>query len=159
MLAQQPLIQGYVSLLMERLRSGCESGEPIEITSWLNWTAFDIIGDLSFGAPFGCLEKSYYHPWIALFFDHIKGTAILAAARRYALGEFLLKLTMTKEQERKYRAHLNFTKESVARRLALKEERPDFMESMARALENKVSQHLTRHLFNNSPRPIANDKR
>ena len=73
---QEHLIGGYVDLLVKRLREDCteegyadEKGATrrprvLDIKSWYNWTTFDIIGDLAFGEPFGCLENRYYHPWV-----------------------------------------------------------------------------------------------
>jgi cytochrome P450 len=139
MLAQQPLIQRYVSILVEKLKAASKTGEAQEMTAWYNWTTFDIIGDLSFGEPFGCLENSYYHPWVALIFDHIRGTALLTAIRKCPFSELMVKMMMSKEDSEKYHTHLELSKANVAKRLALKEPRHDFMESIARAYEKSVS--------------------
>lgn len=45
---------------------------------WLNFLTSDIVGDLAFGAPFGCLEGSEYHPWVATIFHSIKTGASCA---------------------------------------------------------------------------------
>ncbi|KAM6529442.1 hypothetical protein FALCPG4_007578 [Fusarium falciforme] len=135
MLAQQPLIQNYVTMLIKKLKAASKTGEAQEMTAWYNWTTFDIIGDLSFGEPFGCLEKTYYHPWVALIFDHIKGTALLAAIRKFPFNDMIVKMMMTKEDKEKYHAHLEMSKASVSKRLALKVPRLDFLESIARAHE------------------------
>lgn len=34
------------------------------MTAWFNWTISDIIGALTFGESFGCLENQRMHPWI-----------------------------------------------------------------------------------------------
>jgi hypothetical protein len=41
-----------------------------------NFTTFDIIGDLAFGEPFGCLKNEKFHDWVALIFETIKIGAI-----------------------------------------------------------------------------------
>jgi len=143
MMAQQPLIQGYVSLLIEKLKTACKTGEAQDMTAWYNWTTFDVIGDLSFGEPFGCLDQSKYHPWVAMIFSHIKGTAFLAAIRKFPYADLLVKMLMSKEDHEKYQAHLALTKANVAKRLALKESRFDFVESMARAYEKGVRRPRT----------------
>ncbi|KAF6791999.1 cytochrome p450 [Colletotrichum musicola] len=72
MIAQQPLIQTQVDLLIQRLHEKCEGGDrALNMVSWYNWTTFDVIGDLAFGEPFGCLESAEYHPWVSVIFDSI----------------------------------------------------------------------------------------
>ena len=47
---QEPLIRGYIDLLIQRLNERCAGGsEPLNLGSWYNWTTFDVIGDLAFG--------------------------------------------------------------------------------------------------------------
>jgi cytochrome P450 len=56
--AQEPILLQYIDLLIERLREkvgvGTEANEDgvvIDILPWLNFTTFDIFGDLGFGEP------------------------------------------------------------------------------------------------------------
>ncbi|KAL7952092.1 cytochrome P450 [Trichoderma barbatum] len=133
MLEQQPLIQSYVDVLIDRLRENCDNGSrPMEMTSWYNWTTFDIIGDLAFGEPFGCLQNSDYHPWVSLIFNRIRGNAVSTALRRLPFGDGLIKLLVSKELIQQIHAHFQLTKEKVNKRLAEPSPRPDFMEVMAK---------------------------
>ncbi|GFP52263.1 trichothecene C-15 hydroxylase [Trichoderma asperellum] len=133
MLDQQPLIQGYVDMLINRLRESCDDGNrPMEMTSWYNWTTFDIIGDLAFGEPFGCLQNSDYHPWVSLVFQRIRGGAINNALRRFPFGERLIQFLIPKEARKKFHAHFQLTQEKVNKRLADTNPRPDFMEVMTK---------------------------
>ena len=59
--AQEPLIKRYIDSLMVQLRVHGESGaKPLNIVAWLNYTTFDMIGDLTFGEPFDCLGSADY---------------------------------------------------------------------------------------------------
>ncbi|KAF4461041.1 cytochrome P450 [Fusarium albosuccineum] len=137
MVAQQPLIQDYVSLLIQRLHEvSAEGRQPVEMTSWYNWTTFDIIGDLAFGEPFGCLKDSTYHAWVSLIFDRIRANAFNNVLRKYPFSEFMIKMLVSKETARKFRAHIELTKEKVGRRLATEDTRHDFMASMVNTKEN-----------------------
>jgi hypothetical protein len=49
----------YFDLLIKRLYENY--AKPINSVNWYNFTTFDIIGDLTFGEPFGCLENSKMH--------------------------------------------------------------------------------------------------
>jgi len=47
---QQPLIKGYIDLLIRRLREhGRDGTVPVDMVAWYNFTTFDVIGDLAFG--------------------------------------------------------------------------------------------------------------
>ncbi|KAI1501223.1 cytochrome P450 [Biscogniauxia marginata] len=82
---QEDLIMGYVNLLVKRLGEQADAGTPTNIVRWLNFTAFDIIGDLSFGDSFHSLEDNDYHPWILTLFQSIKGEGPNRIAKAYPL--------------------------------------------------------------------------
>ncbi|KAF9873045.1 cytochrome p450 [Colletotrichum karsti] len=131
MVAQEPLIQKQVDLLIQRLHENCEGGDKaLNMVSWYNWTTFDIIGDLAFGEPFGCLESSEYHPWVSVIFDNIHAGLYRNQFQRYALTRPFAKWLMPKDLKQKQKFHNQLSKEKVERRMALGESRPDFVQSM-----------------------------
>lgn len=140
MMEQQPLIQKYVDLLMKRLHENCQNGnKALEMTSWFNWTTFDVIGDLVFGESFGCLASSDYHPWVARIFDQISTVAIMVEVQRFAMGNLLLKFMIPKAMRKAANMHREFTSAKVAQRRAMTTPRPDFMQSMLRTDEKLAS--------------------
>jgi hypothetical protein len=52
---QEPRVMKYVGLLIERLRDHSKDG-PVDISTWYNFTTFDIMGELAFGESFSVLE-------------------------------------------------------------------------------------------------------
>jgi hypothetical protein len=56
---QEPIVVGYIDLLMQRLHENCHA--PLDIVKWFNATTFDVVGDLTFGESFGSLETSQVH--------------------------------------------------------------------------------------------------
>ncbi|KAH7475054.1 hypothetical protein H9L39_12426 [Fusarium oxysporum f. sp. albedinis] len=82
---QQSVILQYIDLLMKQLTQSAESGEPIDIVTWVNWTTFDIIDDLTFSESFGGLKSGGYHPWVQNFFDGIRGEGMMRLMDRYLL--------------------------------------------------------------------------
>lgn len=76
---QQPLIQTYVDRLMLRLRKEAAKRAQIDIVTWFNFIAFDLISDLAFGGSFDCLENTAYHPWIELIFGSMKASVMITA--------------------------------------------------------------------------------
>ncbi|KAH8587676.1 cytochrome P450 [Bisporella sp. PMI_857] len=125
---QEQLIQNYVNLLIQRLEEHCKDGEaPLNMCSWYNWTTFDIIGDLTFGESFGCLENSDYHPWVSIIFDNIKGGAIMRAFSYIPYGEEAAEYFVPKKLVARHKLHRQMTLEKVTHRTQLEEERPDFL--------------------------------
>ncbi|KAK6083774.1 hypothetical protein SCUP234_03633 [Seiridium cupressi] len=87
---QEALISRYVELLVERVESRALAGEQMDIVQWLNFTTFDIIGDLTFGESFGSLQSSTYHPWVLSIFSGIKGDNFVRACNHFPLISSLL---------------------------------------------------------------------
>lgn len=130
MLNQQPLITTYINMLFDRLRGFCANQEKFDISSWFNYTTFDIVGDLSFGEPFGCLEEATYHPWVAFIFSCIKNIAIDSSFRRMRFLYKLLVLLTPKSILMKYKEHSELSKHKVHKRLSTNTDRKDFMATM-----------------------------
>ncbi|KAM3076174.1 hypothetical protein ACMFMG_006314 [Clarireedia jacksonii] len=65
-------------MLISKIREAAEKpensikGARINITDWLNFFIMDVIEDLAFGAPFGCLEEGGYHHWVRTLFSYLK---------------------------------------------------------------------------------------
>ncbi|KAK3313180.1 cytochrome P450 [Apodospora peruviana] len=130
---QQPIIKGYIDLLIRRLRQNCGDGnKKLNINAWYNFTTFDIIGDLAFGESFGCLDNSDYHPWVRAIFQLARvGTVMQSAAQYPALMKLILTLIPKKAmQERKH--HIDLTKAKLQRRMEVGKERPDLVEGLLR---------------------------
>jgi hypothetical protein len=95
----EPILQKYFDKLILKLRENV--GKPIDMVSWIEFTLFDTIGDLLFGRPFDCLEKSSSHVspysftplastkspftqfWVALFSPWLKAATFLGTVERF----------------------------------------------------------------------------
>ena len=139
---QEPIVQSYVDLLVEKLSNlaaSDNSGQDgiVDIVQWFNFTTFDIVGDLGFGEPFGCLRDSTYHPWVATIFSHFKSRVFRAAIRFYPwLGTIVTMCTPSttmKVAMDNYRLAI----EKIHRRLNLETERPDFMSPVLKYNDEK----------------------
>lgn len=132
---QELLLQGYVDLLVEKLR-GRGGAEPVNMADYFLYTTFDIAGDLTYGESFGCLERENYHAWLKVMMAHFRrlviGGSILIVLP--FLRPFIPYLIPKKVQE-EAKQRFDFTVEKVGQRLALTEDasRPDFMTYIARS--------------------------
>ncbi|MCJ1399346.1 hypothetical protein MMC11_002548 [Xylographa trunciseda] len=62
---QEPLVQSHVDTMIQELKKIADDA-PINLVEWFNWTAFDVVADLSFGEPFNCLGSEEYRHWVIL---------------------------------------------------------------------------------------------
>ena len=63
---QEPLIKQYVDLLISRLHENVKNGAQ-DMASRHNFVTFDIIGDLTLGESFSCLQESALHLCLSLY--------------------------------------------------------------------------------------------
>lgn len=127
---QEGIIQKYVDLLMKRLREHSQDGNAVDMGVWYNFTIFDIIGDLTFGEGFDCLEKSRYHSWVSRFFDSLKIASYFNVARRVPGAMLFLRMLVPAKIADNRRKHEEMTAAKVRYRLAQTNERPDFLSSV-----------------------------
>ncbi|TVY90945.1 Averantin hydroxylase [Lachnellula willkommii] len=123
---QEYIIRGYVDLLMQRLHENCGQG-TVDIAKWLNFASFDIIGDLTFGESFSCLETSKMHFWVQLVFDTLKSVSLLGLMKKFSpLDKMLLSLLPQSARE-KQEEHITLTEAKLMRRLESQDGRLDFL--------------------------------
>lgn len=115
---QEPILQKYVGLLVSRLHDQTlkePRGAVLEIVPWLNYTTFDIFGDLGFGESFDCLQHSRYHPWISLLFNSVEAASFVVAARFYPWVEKLLMKCIPRSLKKIQRDHYQQIVDKVTR--------------------------------------------
>ena len=151
---QEPIITSYVDLLVQRLREHCveevysdekvtTKAKALDLRTWYNWTTFDIIGDLAFGEPFGCLREINYHPWVKTIANTIQSGAIFQAVKYLGLDWILLpvlKLVMRSRKE-----HQQMMTAMLKRRMQVKGERHDLIEGLLKKKDDWVSDHPIPH--------------
>ncbi|KAJ6789513.1 hypothetical protein PWT90_03094 [Aphanocladium album] len=86
---QEVTVAQYVDMLLDRFRDLEVKGQPFDIIPWLNFTTFDIIGDLAFSDSFGSLANNAYHPWVLSIFQGIRGNGLRRFFRHYPSLGFL----------------------------------------------------------------------
>ncbi|EHK22060.1 uncharacterized protein TRIVIDRAFT_222494 [Trichoderma virens Gv29-8] len=139
MLDQEPIIQEYIDQLMESIEKHSANGtQQIDMVRWFNYTTFDIIGDLSFGEPFGCLQSSTYDPWVQLIFSTVKSLVHIAALKYLRIIprrilNYLMPYLMPKGLSTKHAENQRLSAMKVKKRLEANSTRPDFIASMTKS--------------------------
>ncbi|KAI0116322.1 cytochrome p450 monooxygenase [Nemania sp. FL0031] len=129
MRAQEPIFREYMDLLVQRLAEHSKAGKPLDMRAWLNFTTFDVIGNLAFGSDFGCLENSRYHPWVEAIGDNLKDNSLMRVFTQFvppSLVYRLFKLGVFKGRKK----HIGYTKDKIRARIEMTAERPDFIEGL-----------------------------
>ncbi|KAF1923398.1 cytochrome P450 4F3 omega-hydroxylase [Didymella exigua CBS 183.55] len=124
--AQEGLVMRYIDQLTSAL--ALQSIAEINVKNWLEYAAFDIVGDLAFGEPFGCLSNGAYDPWVGLLFPFIKALSLFGAARLFKpFTPFIIALLPKKDIKSRMQ-HIKLSAKKVHKRLAAGEQphRSDF---------------------------------
>ncbi|KAL5880123.1 hypothetical protein ACKVWM_007994 [Pyricularia oryzae] len=122
---QEPVVSKYLDLLVARMKE--RSGDVVDFWLWMNFTTFDIIGDLTFGESFDCLLKSRLHPWVDYLMSRLHmmmyGQIMSTMGNLGVLVEMMVPKRIMDEAKR----HVSLAKDKVNRRIARTTDRPDFM--------------------------------
>ncbi|KAI0180479.1 cytochrome P450 [Hypoxylon sp. FL1284] len=131
---QEPIMQSHVDRLIQRLHERCGGGAAVlNIRDWFNWTAFDIIGDLNFGTPFGFLDKTEYHPLVRMVTNFGRQMAYWVILGNFGLIRLAAWLQSTKNAAASQLREVII--EKVKERIELEDERPYFIAGLIKAIK------------------------
>lgn len=127
---QEPILRAYADLLVTRLAGVSQDGTAdVDIQEWLTYATFDIIGDLSFGKPFGNLENGRPTGWVGTFKHGIK-QGVLFSAFRSIWSPFFERLwtrLLGGYVQAKRHEQGRYAAQAVRERLSRTTDRPDFI--------------------------------
>jgi cytochrome P450 len=136
---QEPLIRSYVDMLLDRLHEFCTSGSQVILSDWYNYTTFDIIGDLAFGEPFGCLQGSNLDGWIQGIFEAGRLGILLQTLSVFPLVKRALMSMAPASMKAAHAKHQKLTQQKMERRMEKEEGRSDLIEGLLRKKDELVS--------------------
>ncbi|KAI0127485.1 averantin oxidoreductase [Xylariales sp. AK1849] len=134
--AQEPIIQENIRLLMRRLGENSQGGQaPLDMVNWYNFFTFDVIGYLTYGETFDCLNSSNLHSWISVMFSSLIQMALTQAMQRLprALQWPYAKIFISESVKAQAKAQKDLSQEKVNARLKTPATVPDFMEKLTDA--------------------------
>ncbi|KAK7545388.1 cytochrome P450 71A23 [Phyllosticta citricarpa] len=129
---QEGYLQAHTDNLMNQLKKRCYEG-PQDVVKWFSLTTFDVISDLAFGQPAGCLNNAD-QPWLQVIGTRAKSIVWFQLAIYYGFFNFMNwmapKYTVQARQK-----HIELTSAKVQQRIEQKNPGKDFMSYI---LENKT---------------------
>ncbi|KAF2274864.1 cytochrome P450 [Westerdykella ornata] len=128
---QEEIVQGFVGLLMQKLKGKCEESDDgsaaVDVVKWFTFVTMDIITDLSFGESFHLLEKEELDDWVGVVVNSMRVFTIMATLRNYPWLNWLLQKLIPASARRKADWHWHTVMQKVDQRLAEDTRRPDFL--------------------------------
>jgi len=146
---QEAVVRSYVDLLVHKLNStiehsGAEEATTVDILKWLNYTTFDIIGDLLWGSSFSCLENVQYHPWIQVIVQ-FKTALIVGATKFYPPLDKILMMITPKSAMADLMQIWKTTEDKIAQRLEAGSKTLDMISYMTKTQESPSSSPTPEH--------------
>ena len=132
--AQEPTIQAYVRCFVEQLKLQVtqSSTKDVDISQWLSWVTFDIIGDLSMGQAFHSLTDRENHPWLTYMSQTFKFLSFKSAFYQLGIPRIFMALFFPKNLLEQRLSHLQSISEKVDSRLKETPNRADILSYIVR---------------------------
>lgn len=129
--AQEPFVRTYVDKLISKLNERIENSSSrastdIDAVEWINYVAFDIIGDLVWGSSFGCLDGLTTHPWIQTI-SQFKAASVVVSAKFYPWLHVLLMVITPSSALNGVMEMWGITEQKVRARISAGSNRPDII--------------------------------
>lgn len=138
---QEVFLQLYSDKLVSCLLRDAKKGEAVDILRWVHLTTFDVISDLAFGQPAGCLDNAD-QPWLQIIGARAKAIVWHQFEMIYDIDRILHKIWPTRFSEVR-RKHIELTTAKVLRRIKQKEDQKDHKDFMSYILDNET-ENLTK---------------
>ncbi|KAH7039774.1 cytochrome P450 [Microdochium trichocladiopsis] len=135
---QETLIKSNVDLFISKVAALAEAKEPVNIMLWYNYITFDLIGDLAFGKPFGCLEQGGYHPWVKMVFESLAMSNFRQVLNRHPSSNLLSSWILPERMRRAFVEHAELSSKTAFERIERGNVgREDFMDHILRHNDEK----------------------
>ena len=101
----------FINNLLQRTR------EPIDLVLTFHWATLDVMGDLTFGESFGCLENNKTSPWLALVMSSQEFIGIFHFVLSFPTTRLLYKLALRLPITQRWLQSVEFTYNKAKARL------------------------------------------
>lgn len=146
--AQEPFVRSYVDKLISKLNERIDQSSSrgitdIDAVEWINYVAFDIIGDLVWGSSFGCLDGLTTHPWIQTI-SQFKAATIVVSAKFYPWLYTVLMAITPSSALSEVMEMWRITEQKVRERILAGSDRPDIIGQLLESEKDPESESMSR---------------
>lgn len=141
----EPVVDAYIDLLITRLHEQIQErggAAKVDVLDWYSWLAFDIIGDLSFGDKFECLQNQKLHSWVKMVDGVLQSVVYIGACNRFSISRRILPFLIPRRVKQMVADNWTSTAEKVGQRMELGTERPDFMSEILKFNDDQLGMSL-----------------
>jgi len=131
-------LQGYTDLLIQRLSEAKD--DYVDICTYLNWTTFDIISDLVFGRPFGCLQDQKTHIYVSTLLKSVKSIQLFYIKNYLSWLTPFTRFFMSDVNLDDFAMMTKYATTETEKRMAMETQRPDFMTAIMKHNTASVDQ-------------------
>ena len=133
---QEASLTKHIDGFLGKLEAKARKGDNVNLSEWMNFLTFDIIGEFTLSTRFGCISNSQNHPWVTLMIRwmHAVGYAVNASACGL-LAPFLMAFVNFRDLKG-IETHLDMSAAKVRERLEIGEN-PDKADLWTYVLRNK----------------------
>lgn len=124
---QEAILQQYANLLVSQLKASLSEGPIQDMTKWYNWATFDIIADLTFGTPFGCLRDRKQHMCIDCIYNTLSTFRFQYFTSYWPALKRLQSMWTSNKHVQGRKELYQFIQAHTMQRMATETQRPDFM--------------------------------
>lgn len=96
------------------------------MVKWYNWTTFDVITDLLFGEPLGCLQDLQTHKYIELLFKAVRASRLSYIMLYMPWSKYVSKLMSSKDIANDRKGFYLWVASQTHKRITRDTSRPDF---------------------------------
>uniref|UniRef100_L7J1E3 Uncharacterized protein n=1 Tax=Pyricularia oryzae (strain P131) TaxID=1143193 RepID=L7J1E3_PYRO1 len=160
LLQQQDILRVHVDKLITALRAKARNKESVNMGEWSphtqpdTYTTFDIIGDICFAEPFGCLDGGESNEWARAIINIFKAATWDQAIRRVAgtgtlLHKALVKIIIPAEAAQWRTIHFSNSKAKTLARLADPDrQHPDLIKHILDSEDSRAALSPTEIILN-----------
>ncbi|KAI0011112.1 cytochrome P450 [Xylariaceae sp. FL0662B] len=144
MKSHEHIIQQYVDMFVQKLSqlSSERHGLGVDMTEAIQWLAFDVMGELTFGESFNAVASGQTHFWITLLNDSAHAAILPSLVRRVPYLVLAVPFMLSISAIRNLKKHYAFTLETVRRRLRRHSPQQDLFAPMLAQGSNPTEREL-----------------
>jgi hypothetical protein len=113
---QEASFTRHIHDFIGKLKEMSAKSNPIDMSQWVTYIAFDIVGDFTLSMQFGCVGNSGNHPWVALMINWMHAVTYALNASAFGLLMPFLLIFADWKNLRGIETHMKLSAEKVRER-------------------------------------------